>query len=277
MIRLERIRHKTKVPPSFRMPDLRKKAELLVELYYEARASAKPMAFKSSGWSRAKAQLKKDTNGKCAYCEANTEVAAHGDVEHFRPKSVYWWLAFSFDNYLYSCQICNQTYKSDSFPISGPLLTAPVMPLVKPTGAALTALIDSLVHDALALTDAQVSAFWQGEQGDLINPYFEDPEPLLEYALDASNEEILVQAAPGPRAARAFTAAHNFLGINREPLKRARYLQYLPLAMARIAYFSTDPIAKDAGRELLLSHQQPMQPFAGMSRWYARTWGLPTI
>ena len=85
--------------------------------------------FKSSVWKRTKKQLKKESAGKCAYCEAPTSVVAHGDVEHFRPKSIYWWLAYCYDNYLYSCQICNQSFKSNHFPVSGtPMVPDPPIP-----------------------------------------------------------------------------------------------------------------------------------------------------
>ena len=49
-------------------------------------------------------------------------MVAYGDVEHFRPKSKYWWLAYCYENYLYSCQMCNQRYKKAEFPIFGPEL-----------------------------------------------------------------------------------------------------------------------------------------------------------
>ena len=52
----------------------------------------------SGVWRRAKAHLKEETRGKCAYCESTTSTVAYGDVEHFRPKSVYWWLAYCYDN-----------------------------------------------------------------------------------------------------------------------------------------------------------------------------------
>ena len=76
-------------------------------------------------WSKAKAQLRLESSNKCAYCEADTAAVAHGDVEHFRPKSEYWWLAYCYDNYTFSCQICNQTYKSNLFPIVGKKLPKP--------------------------------------------------------------------------------------------------------------------------------------------------------
>lgn len=55
------------------------------------------------------------SNGKCWYCEAKNLRADNG-VDHFRPKNNvvecpahrgYWWLAFSLDNYRFSCTFCN--------------------------------------------------------------------------------------------------------------------------------------------------------------------------
>lgn len=59
------------------------------------------------------ARLRKD---KCWYSESKNS-GSDKDVEHFRPKNAvseapdhegYWWLAFDWRNYRYSCQWCNQ-------------------------------------------------------------------------------------------------------------------------------------------------------------------------
>src|SRR4051794_7502532 len=117
MIPLNRVRTATAVKAVYRGAGKRNKD---VELMLAQRAflndPTKKVQFKSTFWKDAKVQLKKESKGKCAYCEANTEVVAHGDVEHYRPKSLYWWLAYTYDNYLFACQICNQVYKSDHFP-----------------------------------------------------------------------------------------------------------------------------------------------------------------
>jgi uncharacterized protein (TIGR02646 family) len=42
---------------------------------------------------------------KCAYCEQKVESY---DVEHYRPKKIYYWLAYSWDNLLFCCEKCNQ-------------------------------------------------------------------------------------------------------------------------------------------------------------------------
>ncbi len=77
-----------------------------------------------------KEALKKAQHDKCCFCEAKVAHVSHGDVEHFRPKAAYriqttgkltkpgyYWLAYDFSNLYFSCQICNQKYKENYFPI----------------------------------------------------------------------------------------------------------------------------------------------------------------
>lgn len=52
---------------------------------------------------------------KCAYCE---NIVEQGHVEHYRPKQQYYWLAYSWDNLMYSCPTCNQ-FKGTNFEIIG--------------------------------------------------------------------------------------------------------------------------------------------------------------
>ncbi len=58
---------------------------------------------------------------KCAYCESLVE---QGHVEHYRPKDVYYWLAYSWDNLLYGCPTCNQN-KGTDFDILGEQVNPP--------------------------------------------------------------------------------------------------------------------------------------------------------
>lgn len=65
---------------------------------------------------------------KCCYCEGIYQKS-HNDVEHFRPKGSanrspgspathgYWWLAFTWSNLLFSCNVCNRMYKKCQFPL----------------------------------------------------------------------------------------------------------------------------------------------------------------
>jgi uncharacterized protein (TIGR02646 family) len=87
-------------------------------------------------WRELALHLKKLRNNKCWYSESNNP-GSNKDVDHFRPKNAvaeepdhegYWWLAFSWINYRYSCQWCNQRRvdaangtdggKLDHFPIA---------------------------------------------------------------------------------------------------------------------------------------------------------------
>ncbi len=84
--------------------------------------------------------------GKCIYCESRITGSAYGAVEHYRPKAGltkfmnrgnrddlrnqlpkrkflkqgkpgYWWLAYDWNNWLYSCDRCNSTWKGNQFPV----------------------------------------------------------------------------------------------------------------------------------------------------------------
>lgn len=74
---------------------------------------------------------------KCAFCESKITHISYGDVEHFRPKAGYrqnnsealstpgyYWLAYEWDNLLLSCQLCNQRYKKNLFPLVDPATRA---------------------------------------------------------------------------------------------------------------------------------------------------------
>jgi uncharacterized protein (TIGR02646 family) len=54
---------------------------------------------------------------KCAYCETQYEVGGYLEVEHYRPKNVYYWLAADWSNLLPSCKRCNNG-KLTKFPLA---------------------------------------------------------------------------------------------------------------------------------------------------------------
>lgn len=70
---------------------------------------------KSGLWAELKESLAKLSHYKCWYCETKN-IRDDYEVDHFRPKNNiqnsdhhqgYWWLAFSWENYRYSCTFCN--------------------------------------------------------------------------------------------------------------------------------------------------------------------------
>jgi uncharacterized protein (TIGR02646 family) len=69
-------------------------------------------------------------HSKCAFCESLFTHIEYGDIEHFRPKGGYqqkrggpmkypgyYWLAYEWSNLFYSCQLCNQRFKDNLFPL----------------------------------------------------------------------------------------------------------------------------------------------------------------
>ena len=61
--------------------------------------------------------LNKIYKNKCAYCETRINRAPT-NIEHYRPKSIYYALVYSWSNLLPICDICN-TKKSNKFEIEG--------------------------------------------------------------------------------------------------------------------------------------------------------------
>lgn len=64
----------------------------------------------SSVWRDCKEHLKATSYEKCFYCESK-DIRSDGAVDHFRPKSVYPWSAFSFSNFRFACTFCNSLRK----------------------------------------------------------------------------------------------------------------------------------------------------------------------
>jgi uncharacterized protein (TIGR02646 family) len=70
---------------------------------------------------------------KCFLCESKVTHVGYGEVEHFRPKGGYqqseneklqppgyYWLAYEWSNLFFSCQLCNQKFKKNLFPLKSP-------------------------------------------------------------------------------------------------------------------------------------------------------------
>ena len=66
-------------------------------------------------WGELKSDLSKLSSGKCWYCESR-QTRSDNAVDHFRPKSVYPWYAFNYENYRFACSFCNSPHKN---PLTG--------------------------------------------------------------------------------------------------------------------------------------------------------------
>lgn len=229
MITLNRVRT---IPPVHANFQKAKRERFNLELMKDRRTvlhnSGLKQKFVSSCWRKAKPQLLKESRGKCAYCETPTSVVAFGDVEHYRPKSKYWWLAYCYDNYLASCQICNQKYKKARFPLKNSPLKSPVTVKRNSTDAFLEAHKSELSPDALNSSQvARFKAFHQTERPFIVNPYMDNPAQW--FAWDAIDKLQRVKLVPltGVSGAQNFvTAAEQDLGLNRIELQELRYAEF---------------------------------------------------
>src|SRR5215472_15041330 len=86
-------------------------------LAYDQRAAA--INQHGDVWSNLKQPLQELSFNKCWYCES-IEIRSDNAVDHYRPKSRvngepqhhgYWWLAFDWKNYRFSCTFCNSLRK----------------------------------------------------------------------------------------------------------------------------------------------------------------------
>src|SRR6478672_145109 len=116
--------------PSYLSSERVQLAKKRLEENFAQESRQERLKFDSSILFPIKGDLLKLCNGKCAYCESKLGVISDGDIENFRPKSGargfspseyapthYWWLAFEWENLLIACQLCNQKYKRDYFPL----------------------------------------------------------------------------------------------------------------------------------------------------------------
>lgn len=80
-------------------------------------ARSEKIEFSGYGDDGVKEQIFQSQHRKCAYCEKREERSKYRDAEHYRPKSSYWWLAWTWENLLFACIDCNRDYKKDQFPL----------------------------------------------------------------------------------------------------------------------------------------------------------------
>lgn len=278
MIQIQRTRTVAELQ-GFTGAPLQQKLGSLLRYYYESGSGIVDFAPKARQiWGKAKGQLKKESFSKCAYCEADTAVVAHGDVEHFRPKSTYWWLAYCYDNYTFSCQVCNQSHKGNTFNIVGEKLPSPQLPNVPPADlGSLAELAASLCPDPATCSDAQVKMLFSVEKADLVHPYTDDPELYFAWKVIPEAEEVwLIPKASTAQAKRAAEAADKVLGLNRTELLRLRWNDYDELETLALALQEGN--FSDAKMQSLLQRIRRQadsnRPFAAMRRYFLRDWGL---
>jgi uncharacterized protein (TIGR02646 family) len=292
MIRLKRSRKQADVPVELRGEQRREKERELLR-HAAAGGHFDSAYWKSKGrlWKPAREQLFKETEWKCAYCESIKEKSREGAVEHFRPKSTYWWLAYCYDNYLFACTICNSEWKGDHFPVDGVRMCGPACKRDM-SEEELEELVCSRTPDPLARGDGMsMSAFRAGclsERPRLLDPYLFDPKQFFKWVAVAAGTSPeggtrwAVEAGPRNdrlQTRRVFEAARDYYGINRAELKELRGRTYaMLLTLRRIIEQideGTQPGALALAEEGLRTMTAAHQPYAGMARYFVHDeWGL---
>ena len=203
----------------------------------------KKFAFNSKiyGHKTVKAALRKVQHDKCCFCESKVTHISYGDVEHFRPKAGvkqrpgapiekpgYYWLACEWSNLFFSCQLCNQRYKENLFPLKKPFNRA------------------KSHNDNIDI-----------EEPIFINPT-EDVEKYISF-----REEVIFAIDDNPRGKATIKA----LGLNRDELNNMRkdYYDKLELIYELANLKPPIPESKKAKKHITKSIQRSSQ-YASMIR-----------
>lgn len=252
----------------------------LLKLFIAARdqtldeKKTKDKVFNTTRWKKAKVQLAIESHGKCNFCETDVLSNYYGDVEHFRPKNPYWWLAHFYDNYLFSCRFCNGK-KSNRFETFGPELSAPVIdPDIEDSDLADLANTISPHPNKLDLIEPILQE--HAEEGyALLNPYMlsqQEIENLIAWNPVDETERVYMVPRDTTESQAAVSSMENFVDINRQDLAEARYRIYDNFRFYHKVYTDYGDAGALAG---LLAGCEAKYPFAGMVRYFVyEIWGI---
>ncbi len=187
-----------------------------------------------------KAVLKSAQHDKCFLCESKVTHIAYGDVEHFRPKAAccqnedddlekpgYFWLAYEWENLFFCCQLCNQRFKKNLFP-----------------------LVDSSKR-AKSHRDEIAN-----EKPLFINPAEDNPEDYISFRAE-------IPYAINNNRKGKITIKNT--GLDREPLNEKRRDYYDQLRLIFILANSSEPESGEA-KAFLLRVIQDASEYAAMAR-----------
>lgn len=172
------------------------------------------MPYQPAKWGQAKGQLVAEANGKCAYCEWH--IGSSGQIDHFRPRALYWWLAYCYDNLVWACSTCHSnTYKGDRFPVTRRMGEPAALPLGPDPvdDAAVAAHLTACAAEAPALPD----------------PYTVKIERYISWEADDIEKVVRIGARDVEGAQSLVDTLRATLGLDRDELARYRYTVYKPL------------------------------------------------
>lgn len=130
---------------------------------------------------------------RCHYCEDNTP----DEVEHFKPKDLYPEACFVWTNYLYSCGICNGSFKNNKFKV---ITNQGVLEVTRQRGAAITPpqnghplLIDPSIDNPMNFMELDFGTFYFVEINDQGTIEYERAKYTIEL-LGLNSRDVLVEA-----------------------------------------------------------------------------------
>lgn len=201
------------------------------------------------GHTTVKTPLRNAQFGKCCFCEKG-QREEDGAVEHFRPKKGfiekrgqklikpgYFWLGYSWDNFLFCCKKCNGAKcKGNLFPLRPGSTRA------------------RSHNDDIALEDPY-----------LINPATTDPSIHLYF----DNQFIKFSSDYGRETIK-------ILGLDRPELNDFRAEHILDLKMAIIALIQSEPQSEDArlAKEYLRNAREPNSKFSACAKAFIDNSGV---
>ncbi len=208
------------------------------------RAGRRSFTFDSKiyGHKTVKEALIRAQHDKCFLCESKITHVAYGDVEHFRPKAGYrqtaaddlhkpgyYWLAYEWGNLFFACQLCNQQFKKNLFPLADPSARA------------------ASHKDEL-----------DGEEPLFIDPSADDPELSISF-----RREVPFPVKGDPRGRATITE----LGLDRLKLNERRLELYEMLkTLYEIARMKPPLPESGEARRLLDRAAEDSAEYAGMAR-----------
>ncbi len=231
----------------------------------------------SQVWSQSRDNLLKESNQKCAYCDRPMDGLTF-NVEHFRPKSVYWWMGYSYMNYLSSCQDCNFA-KGPKFPIEGPRVQGPEIhkgtTLKEINTIAGTLSADPLFADSNRWRSTQkIQRAIDKEKALVIDPYLDDPQKLLMYHSSDINKEVnlIPRYRRGKKHEKARITIEEIFELNRPELKKDRYNALVGLSseLLKAKEIRKWKLRKQRLREIKEKYSSPELKYTGMFRYFLR-------
>lgn len=233
---------------------------------------------KSSRWKNAKDNLLLESNEKCAYCECYFRTVAYGDVEHYRPKSRYWWLAYSYHNYSASCQLCNQKYKKAKFPKVNANGYSPPIVRRNSTDAYLLRIAGQFTVDPLNDSGLLLQDFINNHVSERplsLDPYIDDPSLFFSYNNNDQTREVEIRELNNSVEDIAKSSIDLF-GLNRKELRDLRYRGLIKYRLNRqVAETGTNQNLRQAAINILnQEYYDSKAEFSGMYNYYK---GLPLI